>query len=153
MWAALELKVPPLLLTLLLAGVAWWISPEVGLAAATTLWGALGYLLMVLGLFCITLGVIEVKRLGTTVDPTRPQRATTLVTSGIYRFSRNPMYLGFLLLLSGWSACLLLPQGGLLGLLLVLYLNRFQIKPEERVLTQRFGRSFAEYCTRTRRWL
>jgi protein-S-isoprenylcysteine O-methyltransferase Ste14 len=78
--------------------------------------------------------------------------ASSLVVTGIYRHTRNPMYLGGLVMLSGWalflatlSACLFLP-------LFVAYLTRFQIIPEEKVLRARFGTEFDDYVKRVRRW-
>lgn len=89
----------------------------------------------------------------TTANPMKPSSTSFLVTSGIYRFTRNPMYLGLLLLLVGWAlyvanvlAFLFLPA-------FILYLNRFQIEPEERALTARFGREFLEYASRVNRWI
>ncbi|MDE3015125.1 MAG: isoprenylcysteine carboxylmethyltransferase family protein, partial [Gemmatimonadota bacterium] len=89
----------------------------------------------------------------TTVDPRRPEAPSTMVTGGVYRWTRNPMYLAFALLLAGW-ACLL---GGGRGLMLVpvfmLYLSRFQIRPEERALEELFEAEYREYADRVRRWI
>jgi protein-S-isoprenylcysteine O-methyltransferase Ste14 len=89
----------------------------------------------------------------TTANPMKPSSASFLVTSGVYRFTRNPMYVGLLLLLVGWAlyvanvlAFLFLPA-------FILYMNQFQIKPEERALTARFGRKYLEYASRVNRWL
>jgi len=82
-----------------------------------------------------------------------PQSASALVVSGIYRFTRNPMYVGFLFVLLGWAVWL---SNGLSFLFLpafVLYMNRFQIQPEERALHARFGQEFVAYTSRVRRWL
>jgi len=89
----------------------------------------------------------------TTVNPRLPDRATSLVTSGIYRWTRNPMYLGLLLLLTSW-AIWLSSAVCFLGLpLLIVYLTRFQILPEERVLRAKFPTESADYQRRVRRWL
>lgn len=92
-------------------------------------------------------------RAGTTVNPLRPDKATALVSSGIYRYSRNPMYVGQALLLLAW----VLYVGHWLGLfavpLFVLYITRFQIVPEERVLAARFADEYAEFRRRVHRWL
>jgi protein-S-isoprenylcysteine O-methyltransferase Ste14 len=83
----------------------------------------------------------------------QPEQVSNMVTDGIYRHSRNPMYLGMLLVLAAWAAWLA-SAPALLGLpVFVLYLNRFQIVPEERVLAQRFATQYADYAQRTRRWL
>ncbi|KWT65470.1 putative protein-S-isoprenylcysteine methyltransferase [Comamonas testosteroni] len=102
--------------------------------------------------FCIA-GVWSFQRARTTVNPITPAASTTLVVSGIYRVTRNPMYLGFALLL----LALAMYWGKLSGLLLVplfmTYLQHFQIRPEERALQARFGALFAAYCRQVRRWL
>lgn len=79
--------------------------------------------------------------------------ASSLVTNGVYRFTRNPMYVGLLLALSGWAAFLSSPSALVYLVAFVLYMNRFQIEPEERVLASRFGADYAAYRTRVRRWL
>jgi protein-S-isoprenylcysteine O-methyltransferase Ste14 len=97
-------------------------------------------------------GVVTFLRAKTTVDPTKP-RASSLVTWGVYAISRNPMYLGGLIMLLGWAILLPNVLGFLFLPLYVLYINRFQIAPEERVLTSLFGETYAAYQVRTRRWL
>lgn len=92
-------------------------------------------------------------RLGTTWKPQKPEKATALITTGIYRHSRNPMYLAASALLLALGIAL----GDLIALLLVpcfvLYLTRFQIVPEERALERLFGEDYREYKRRVRRWL
>jgi protein-S-isoprenylcysteine O-methyltransferase Ste14 len=87
------------------------------------------------------------------MNPMKPDPTSSLVVSGIYRYTRNPMYLGFLLILLAWAAALsnLLALVSLLAF--VLYMNRFQIVPEERILASRFAQDYAEYRARVRRWL
>jgi protein-S-isoprenylcysteine O-methyltransferase Ste14 len=89
----------------------------------------------------------------TTINPLKPASASTLVTGGIYRFTRNPMYLGLATLLLAWAIYL----GSLAALaalpLFILYMNRFQIAPEERALEARFGAEYIAYRARVRRWL
>lgn len=78
---------------------------------------------------------------------------SALVTSGVYRFSRNPIALGFVLMLVG----LTLNVGSLWGILLapalMVSFNLFVIQPEEKILTSRFGKEYEAYKTRVRRWL
>lgn len=151
---SLELKVPPLLVTaicaaamvgvaLALPGAALAVPGRVGMAAALALVG---------GLVALA-GVVTFRAHGTTMNPLAPAAASGLVTGGVYRLSRNPMYLGFLLALAGLAVYLanlaalpLLPA-------FVLYLNRFQIEPEERLLLARFGDDYAAHRVRVRRWL
>jgi protein-S-isoprenylcysteine O-methyltransferase Ste14 len=89
----------------------------------------------------------------TTVDPMHPETASAIVTSGIYRFTRNPMYLGFLLTLIAWAVFLGNIVSALISLIFVAYMNRFQISPEERALRARFGASYEAYMCSVRRWL
>lgn len=149
----LELKIPPPLVGLLHASLMYgidriypqqWLAPPLALA---------GGLLLALGGIAIDLiSVWQFRRARTTINPLKPQSSSALVTQGIFGFSRNPMYLGMLTILCGWALYL----GNLLALpclpLFVAYLTRFQIMPEERVLTRLFGPAFVDYCQRVRRW-
>jgi len=97
--------------------------------------------------------LIAFRQSHTTVDPVHPERASTLVVGGVYRFTRNPMYLGFALLLLAWVVYLSAWLGVLVIALFVAYMNRFQIKAEERALESQFGQAFREYKKSVRRWL
>lgn len=105
------------------------------------------------GLTTIVLGVVYFRKARTTVNPLKPDSSSTLVVGGIFRRTRNPMYLGALLILLGWGVYL----GNALSLVFlpvfVVYLNRFQIAPEEVALTARFGPEFSAYKARVRRWI
>ena len=94
---------------------------------------------------------LEFRKARTTLDP--HGSAKTLVKSGIYRFTRNPMYLGLLLLLAGWALYLANILAFLFLPAFILYMNRFQIKPEERALMDRFGQKYLEYASRVNRWI
>ena len=89
----------------------------------------------------------------TTVDPIRLEKTTTMVTDGVFRFSRNPMYLGLAFLLLGIAYYLQNAAALVVVWLFVLYLQRFQIEPEERFLVQHFGDVYRDYQARVRRWL
>ena len=150
---ALELKIPPVVL-MLFAGAAMWV-----LSAATSLFAwqvpykqAIALTLAVSGVTVAVLGVASFRRASTTVNPTRLQDTSSLVTTGIYRLSRNPMYLGFLLALAAWAVFLANILVLLLVVAFVIYMNRFQITPEERALAVMFGTEFNAYKRRVRRW-
>ena len=96
---------------------------------------------------------MEFRRGKTTVNPMTPEAASTLVTAGVYRWTRNPMYLGFGVALVGWAVWLANGAAFVPLFLYVLYMNRFQIGPEERALEARFGAAFTDYRKRVRRWL
>lgn len=150
----LELKIPPPLVWLVCTVLA------LALAAAAPAWTlpfpahrSLGLVIGVLGVACGLTGIHTFHKARTTVDPHHPEQATVLVTHGIYRFTRNPMYLGLALVLLAviaWRANVV----ALLALaVLVAYLTRFQIRPEERQLHQLFGAAYDAYCQRVRRWI
>lgn len=150
----LELRVPPLAV-LLVAGVAMGL---IALGTAPLAWPRgirTGVAIAVagIGILVAISGVVAFRRARTTVNPMRPDGASSLVASGIYRWTRNPMYLGMLLVLVGWAAYLARPWALLLLPAFVLYMNRFQIGPEERVLEGIFGAEFEAYRSRVRRWL
>jgi protein-S-isoprenylcysteine O-methyltransferase Ste14 len=98
-------------------------------------------------------GVVAFRQAHTTVDPRTPEASTSLVRSGVYRYSRNPMYVGFALWLLAWAVYL--DSGwSLLGVAaFVIYMNRFQIAPEERALREQFGDEFRQYEQQVGRWL
>ena len=97
--------------------------------------------------------ILGFRRAKTTLNPLLPEAASALVVRGIYRWTRNPMYLAMLLVLLAW-ACIVANGAALAMLpLFVIYLNRFQIGPEERALQARFGAEFEQYRRTVRRWL
>ena len=150
----LELKIPPVAVFAIFAGAMWSLDSHCPFAALSIPWKwPLAIFLFVPGLIGGIAGVLTFFKARTTVHPGRPEHASALVTSGIYRFSRNPMYLGLLLMLASWALVL----ANLLAILLlaafVAYMNRFQIRPEERFLRDKFGAQFDAYTRAVRRWL
>jgi protein-S-isoprenylcysteine O-methyltransferase Ste14 len=99
------------------------------------------------------LGVAEFRQANTTVDPRRPGRSARIVRGGVYAWTRNPMYLGFVAMLLGLAVALQSSSGLALAAVVAMYLHRFQILPEERWLSLRFGQEFVAYCAQVRRWL
>lgn len=152
--SALNLKVPPLALVAGLAAAMWfvaWLVPSLSFSFRGQFIFTVA--LAAVGAIISLSGVIAFRQAQTTVDPRRPANSASLVSSGIYRLSRNPMYVGFLLVLAAWATHLsnLLAFFGLPAF--VLYMNRFQIVPEEQALRAKFGSAFAEYERSVRRWL
>jgi len=152
--SSLELRVPPVAVASIAALCMWLLSRWTpGLE-----WGqpwrlGTAVLLLATGVLVAVAGVLEFRRARTTVNPTTPQAATSMVRSGIYRHTRNPMYLGMLLVLAGWAVWLASLAAVAVLPVFVLYLNRLQIEPEERALASRFGADFEEYRRSVRRWL
>ena len=150
----LKLKIPPALVFALFAGTMWGLSSRCPAAAfPVPLRLPLAALLSATGLLAGAAGVLTFLRARTTVHPGRPDHASALVTTGIYRFTRNPMYLGLLLMLAGWSLALANGWAAVLLPAFVAYMNRFQIRPEEDALRKKFGAEFDAYAVSTRRWL
>jgi AraC family transcriptional regulator, transcriptional activator FtrA len=150
----LELKVPPVALAVIAAALMWCArsaTPDLDFPFASNLMFPVG--LALLGALTCLAGVVAFRRAKTTVNPMKPDTTSSLVVSGIYRYTRNPMYLGFLLFLMAWAAAL----SNVLALVslpaFVLYVNRFQMVPEERMLASRFGQDYAEYRARVWRGL
>ncbi len=151
---ALELKVPPALLMLLFGLMMWVIDhllPQLKQDWPWHFWVARGVFLVAMTL--IATGVYGFRVAKTTVDPTQPENASSVVTSGVYRFTRNPMYLGFLLILVAFMVKLANPLNALTVPLFVFYMNQFQIKPEERALLRLFGEPYSSYLRKVRRWI
>jgi protein-S-isoprenylcysteine O-methyltransferase Ste14 len=151
---ALELKVPPVAVVLFMAALMWLVARAVPVfEIALPARGFLAIGLAVTGMVASLSGVVSFRRANTTVNPMKPDSSSSLVSSGVYALTRNPMYLGFLLVLAGWAVFL----SNMLGLLLlpvfVFYMNRFQIEPEEKALAILFGPAFIAYQSRVRRWL
>ncbi|WP_339546663.1 methyltransferase family protein [Pseudomonas sp. RA_35y_Pfl2_P32] len=148
-------RIPPPLVATLFGLLMWFAARHSPGALELTIEWRAGLALMVLlaGVAICLAGVLSFRRARTTVNPLRPETASALVTSGVYRYTRNPMYLGFATVLIAWSIFLAWPLA-LLGVLgFVMYMNRFQIGPEERALARLFGRAFTQYCSQVRRWL
>jgi protein-S-isoprenylcysteine O-methyltransferase Ste14 len=150
----LELKIPPLLLfALCAAGMYGLAMAAPALSFTTTGTGLAAGVVAAAGAGVAIAGVAAFRRNRTTVDPRTPDKSASLVSGGVYRLSRNPMYLGFLLLLAGWTLFLSNLAPAFVLPVFVAYMNRFQIEPEERILAAKFGAPFADYLTTVRRWI
>lgn len=151
---ALELKIPPAFQFLVVAAGMWMVAEYVPALS----FDIPARRILVALFFCLG-GIIAVPAIAafraarTTVDPRDPGKASRLVAGGIYRYSRNPMYLGLLCLLIAWALYLsnLLAYGFLP--LFVLGMNRLQIRPEERAMEERFGDAYRDYRRSVRRWI
>jgi protein-S-isoprenylcysteine O-methyltransferase Ste14 len=151
---ALEHRIPPPVLALLTGAAMWFMgrgAPRSGLpdVARYTLSAVL---FVAAGAFGFP-AFLAFRRAGTTTNPVKIDRAAALVSSGIYRVTRNPMYVALTLLLCAWAAWLQAPVGALGPPLFALYIDRFQIVPEERAMRARFAEAYDAYRRRTRRWL
>ena len=151
---SLELRIPPPVAALLFATGMWAVAhlppllqlPKlVRLLVAAALGG--------IGIAIAIGGVMSFRRAKTTVSPLKPETSAALVSTGVYSFTRNPMYLGMVVVLFAWAAYLSSIWALVGPVFFALYITRFQIVPEERVLDRLFGAPFAAYKKRVRRWL
>jgi protein-S-isoprenylcysteine O-methyltransferase Ste14 len=150
----LEHRIPPPVVGVLVGAAMW------ALARATSVLEVQLYLriatasvFIVAGLTIAALGAVAFRNASTTVNPLRPESTSSMVVSGVYALTRNPMYVGFALVLVGWGAYLAAPAAFLGPVVFIAFITRFQIIPEERALSAKFGREFAEYTAKVRRWL
>ena len=151
---AIELKIPPVA-QFLVAMAGMWLLARYVPALAVDIPGRKVFVVL---LFCLS-GIVAVPAIvafrsaGTTVDPRDPEKTTRLVVRGVFKISRNPMYLGLLLLLGAWAFYLsnLLAFAGLP--LFVLAMNRLQIRPEEAAMLAQFGDDYRKYAEMVRRWI
>ena len=147
-------RIPPLVQLILCGLVAWLVAK--GLSEYTFVSVAIrstGWALIALGSFVLLLSIRSFVGEKTTVNPLSPGQVNTLVTTGLYRYSRNPMYVGMALLLAGFALLLQNLAALISPILFMLSVSHLQIIPEERVLKAKFGQSFTAYCQATRRWL
>ncbi|MGY0503985.1 methyltransferase family protein [Luteimonas sp. e5] len=153
-----EHRIPPPVIDVAMAVLmwglaAWWPQAQLWPRGGGWLVWLAACALAVAGGVVALAGAREFARAGTTLNPLAPERAHQLVTRGIFRHTRNPMYLGMLLVLAGWGVWLG-NAVAFLGLpLMVITLNRLQIKPEEHILRERFGEVYERYAARVRRWI
>ena len=152
----LELRVPPVLALVLMAVAAWGLSLfdwRIAVFASTNATRFLAAISFVAGVGFSFGGIVAFRRARTTVSPTSPGAASTLVSSGVYRITRNPMYVGMALILFAWAVSLGSWLSQLSVAAFVAYISRFQIRPEELALSETFGADYEDYRRRVRRWL
>lgn len=150
----MKLYFPPLAQFVVFAVIGYLasiLSPRTAFDFGIEAWAAIP--LLVAGVLVLLAAVRSFGEADTTVNPIEPDKAEALVTSGLYRWTRNPMYLGMLLVMLG-AVLLLQNVASFIGpALFVTSITVLQIKPEERVLKQKFGAAYERYAQNTRRWL
>ena len=150
---SLEHRIPPPLVMLIVAVVMWLANRSMGGRLAGGAWLIVALAIALLGIGIAVAGRNAFVKAGTTLNPVNLKAASQLVTSGIFRHTRNPMYLGLTLLLIGVAA-LFANAWLLLGpVVFVAYTLRFQIMPEEQVMLEKFGAEYRAYQLRVRRWI
>lgn len=149
----LKLKVPPAVVFLICIGMMWALDQQIPEWFVIDLGKLLPRGILALGVLIGLVGVLQFARNSTSVDPHHPEKASVLVTSGVYRFSRNPMYLAMLLILLGGFIKFGEPTGLVIPIFYLWYMNRFQIQSEEEMMEEKFGEEFREYKKSVRRWI
>lgn len=145
-------KIPPPVVALFFGVVMWFVSAGSQDPIGTTrILGIIACWLV--GTYFSVSALISFRKAKTTVNPLKPQSATSLVISGVFGLSRNPMYVGMVFILLAW-AIYLGSSWTLLGIIgFVIFINQFQIVPEERAMLALFGEEFVSYSKKVRRWL
>jgi len=148
----METKIPPPIVTLIF-GLAIYFSREMLPVAEIQHSSYLGVFLLLIGFFVLISAVRLFRKDNTTVNPLSPDQATKLVTDGIFKYTRNPMYLGMAFILGSISVFFNLLGGIFLVVLFCAYITKFQIIPEERAMKDLFSHDFEKYTKSTRRWI
>ncbi len=150
----LKLKIPPPIYLLAVAGLMWLLDHHVPIIELTSSpWNKLGLLLMVVGLSSDGTSLLQFLRAHTTINPFHPENTKKLVTTGMYKLSRNPMYIGLLFLLTGWAIFLGSLSPFIMLPIFMTVMTIQQIIPEEQILEQKFGQQYRDYKQSVRRWL
>ena len=147
-------RIPPPIVMLAAAALMWalhrwiplanWIAPP---------WNRLGSVPAEVGLVIAVAAIVRFRQARTTTNPIDLRKASSLVTDGVFRISRNPMYLGLELLLTGWAVWLGSASPWLIPPLFAIVITIAQVIPEERALEQRFGDQYRSYQRRVARWI
>lgn len=150
----LELKIPPMIVVIL-AGLLMWLAARATPQLIVMYPGrrSVAAFMAAAGLLVVYAGLREFRKASTTVHPQRPGEASSVVTTGIYRFTRNPMYLGMLLWLLAWLIYLANVAAAVVPVAFLIYITRYQISSEERALTAKFGAPYEAYLHAVRRWI
>jgi len=149
----MKLKIPPVVVFLIFAALMYLLAKFLPVGAFDFFGRrSLTLILFILAIVIGLVSLLQFYKAKTSVDPTVPSRVSKLVTNGIYKFSRNPMYLALLLILLAFGLKLGNAFNTITAAFFVAYMNRFQIGPEEEVLLKIFGKAYKYYCSQVRRW-
>jgi len=150
----LHLKIPPPLVAIVCGMMIWGLSVLLPIHSVDAdIRNTIAYTLLGMAGIIDAWALISFRLAKTTIDPRYPHKTSMIVSSGIYKYTRNPMYLGLTFILSALSIWFGARFGLFVVVIFILYINRFQIKPEEDALEKQFGESYLEYKSRVRRWI
>ena len=147
----LKTKIPPPLITLICISIIYFFEKEFIFFEDWNIY--ISGFFLIWGLIIIAFAVFKFAKTKTTVDPTKPSKTSSLVISGIYRITRNPMYLGMLFLIISFTFYKLSLAGAIVIPSFIFYINKYQIEPEEYELRKKFGENFEDYCKKVDRWI
>lgn len=145
----LDTKIPPPVVTIIILSLIYFFSlKEYNLNVEL-----ISIILLTSGILFILSAVIQFIKRKTTVNPTKPHKTTSLVISGTFKITRNPMYLGMLLIIMSYAFYKLSIISLFLIPLFIFYINKFQIEPEEHEMRKKFGKEYEDYCKKVDRWI
>ncbi len=151
---ALELKIPPPVYALIIGASMWWLNQILPLARfIESPWNKVGLAIIVLAAVLHSSSLYLFIKKHTTINPMKPSSTQGLVTAGLYQYTRNPMYVGLLTMLFGYAVWLGSVMPFLVLPLFYGLITNMQIKPEERILEDKFGQEYLDYKSKVRRWL
>ncbi len=148
----LNLKIPPPLLLLISGCTVWFLRQYSALPIPFGIRAVLGGAFIGAGLSLDLMGLLHLQKQKTTLNPLNPNKTVEIVKEGIYSKTRNPMYMGMVLVLLGFCLITKSSFGFLVIPVFIKYLETFQIEPEETILREKFGADYDEYCKKVRRW-
>ncbi|MEE9444524.1 MAG: isoprenylcysteine carboxylmethyltransferase family protein [Cocleimonas sp.] len=151
---ALELKIPPPVYAIIIGASMWWLNQALPMAHwIDSPWNNMGLVIIVLAIVLDSSSLYLFIKKQTTINPMRPTSTQGLVTAGLYQYTRNPMYVGLLTILLGYAVWLGSVTPFLVLPLFYWLITTMQIKPEERILEEKFGQEYLDYKSKVRRWL
>jgi|TARA_B000000609_G_C24176942_1_gene354773 protein-S-isoprenylcysteine O-methyltransferase Ste14 len=150
----MKLLIPPPFQALFFSIIMWLISRQF-LNANFSFYGIniFASIFLIIALMLLILSINKFRQVGTTISPLKPKKTSSLINSGIYRYTRNPMYLGLLLMLSSIALFLKNFISFLIIPLFILFITKNQILPEEEALENIFGEEYKNYKKKVRRWI
>ena len=149
----IRIKIPPPIVTLLFGVLMYFLDPIYHVEVSIGVRDVLILSLLLASLILLLPAVVQFFKNKTTVNPFKPEKSKVLVVAGVYRYSRNPMYLGMALILTGVAFLLANLSAFIVLPFFIILMNYLQIKPEEKILEKRFGQSYLEYKKSVRRWI
>ena len=145
-------KIPPPIVTFFF-GLCIYLSRPYFPEFSFSILNSLSTISFVLGITVFATAVSSFKRQNTTVNPISIEKASSLVVNGVFKYSRNPMYLGMLFILLGLTFKFNLIGGLLFTSIFMIFISIFQIKPEEAAMEKLFDQEWKDYIKNVRRWL